>query len=170
MITQSEGGFGLEVDGPDPVPWPGENYELLKDIKDFIAPSDALATLAALESGNSNWKLDEPQRANVEEVYTLKRDASPLEIRVRVAGLGAHNDTDYLQYVLECKHLLGTQVSGRYSKAEVARGTLEQVGNIALKLAPEIEAGLKVRCRIKEDHPIVANIGVLQRLFERARC
>ena len=164
-LTESEK-MWLEVEGPDPIQWPGEKFELIKDTPGFIHPEDAAKVLSATTEGES-WKIDLPARPNVERIFTVKQESCPLELRARVAGSGAHQDADSIQFVVDIKYLLGTQERGVYQQAEIARGSFEEMKDVVQDLLPKLQMQFQDYCKFENDRPIISSLDQLSELVKR---
>ena len=83
MMTTTNNNMNMahEVEGPDPVRWPGENYELLTDMPGFVLPERAAKILTIADGSGVPWKVNRPERSNVEEIHTLEKEGFPLEIQ-----------------------------------------------------------------------------------------
>lgn len=167
MVTLDQNKMSWDVEGPDPVPWPGDNYELIIDTPGFVNPESAAALLNASAQSAAPWAVERPERSNVEEIFSVENAKSPLKIRARIAGMGDHPDMDYVQYVLEMKFLLGEQEDGSYETKEVARGTLDQVSAVTAKMQTLIQAEFDKFCKFKTNHPIIAELATVDALINK---
>lgn len=170
MHTPKENGETMaSVEGPDPVPWPGARYELIADTQGFVEPERAAQIVTERLGTASSWTVDRPERSNVENIFSLECDGSPLEIRARLAGMGVHAEAERIEYVLECNFLLGKQNDGSYQTREVARGSIDDVADAVASLHPLLKSSFDTYCKFETNRPIVSSIEEIERVLRTIR-
>lgn len=158
-----------DVDGPDPVCWPGKNFELLVGTEGFIAPESIVATLCALSPDSAPWTVTKPELRNLENIFALERPESPWRVRARMACCGVHPEADRVEYVLDFKCLVGTQDKGKYHEREVLRGALPEVAKVIGAGFLTLDQSFNESCKFKTDYRVVSSTEVLDQVIEQAK-
>lgn len=169
ICTQNEvtdTGWAREVDGPDPLTWPGQNYEMFNDTSGFIAPALAAKMITADKYDPTQWvekKEGEPY------IYRLDREDSPWRVRARLASDGVHADADYVQYVLELKGVAGAKDNGSLLEFQVCRGAMSDLSEALSKGESILEGRFKEFCKHDGDYRIVSSREELENVAQEIR-
>jgi len=157
------------VDGLDPVLWPGSNYEMINHLPGFVEPEQVVKILNTAVEGDVKWSMERPARAGVERLCVFKCADLPLEVRVRLSGMGLDPSTDSINYVLEFKFLLGTQTKGFYSELEVKRGSLADVAIAASEIQALTAGHFSNYCKFEPERPIIGKLEELENIIKQTK-
>lgn len=155
------------VDGPDPVYWPGKNFELLADTREFVIPESVAEMLSAIQGSTRNWTVNKPEHSNLEHIYSVEQENSPWRVRARLACSGVHPEADYVDYALDFKSVLKTSTGGSYVEMEVTRGTLSEITKAIASGLNLIEDSFLDCCKIKTDYRIVPSREAFDQVVQR---